>query len=450
MPVTHAYTSTKADPADVTLIGKTKWNAGHTGTELDCWNVKDPTYGATGNGSTDDTTAINAAITAAYTAGGGEVLIPLGTYLVSGITLKNNVVLRGAGYLSVLKLKNSMNTGVVTAQTYASRVGMVNLRLDGNKANQTENNECYGFVSTTGGVNDSFVRDCWIDNTLRSSIYMEGARNEAIGNRITGCGNTTDPGRTAIVFSGENVSIDGGYGRIIGNYIYGAYEYGIKLYQDSPNTTISDNVIDSSHRYGIYVNRCDHVTISGNSLIRTVQAGILVQAESGLGLVGVTVSGNAVADSGSHGINVWGSGSLAQNVTVVGNTVHGCAGNGIYVLAAPGAVVSGNTCIANTSDGGIVFNASPNGAITGNVCRNNGAAGAGAGILAWDGGTGSTHVVCTGNRCYDDASGYQHHGIRTLNASNYWTVIANDCQGNATAGISLVGANNLSDHNIVA
>jgi hypothetical protein len=28
--ITHAYASTKADPADATVIGKTKWNAAHT------------------------------------------------------------------------------------------------------------------------------------------------------------------------------------------------------------------------------------------------------------------------------------------------------------------------------------------------------------------------------------------------------------------------------------
>jgi hypothetical protein len=29
MAITHGYTSTKADPVDGTIIGKTKWNAGH-------------------------------------------------------------------------------------------------------------------------------------------------------------------------------------------------------------------------------------------------------------------------------------------------------------------------------------------------------------------------------------------------------------------------------------
>jgi Pectate lyase superfamily protein len=40
-------------------------------------------YGATGNGSTDDTTAIQNAITAVVNAGGGTVFFPPGNYKIS-------------------------------------------------------------------------------------------------------------------------------------------------------------------------------------------------------------------------------------------------------------------------------------------------------------------------------------------------------------------------------
>lgn len=49
-------------------------------------NVKDPTYGAEGDGVTDDTTAIAAAIAAA-TAEGGIVVFPPGTYLVEELAI---------------------------------------------------------------------------------------------------------------------------------------------------------------------------------------------------------------------------------------------------------------------------------------------------------------------------------------------------------------------------
>jgi polygalacturonase len=57
----------------------------------DQYNVK--AFGATGDGKTLDTAAINKAIEAAAAAGGGMVLFPAGTYLCYSIHLKSNITL---------------------------------------------------------------------------------------------------------------------------------------------------------------------------------------------------------------------------------------------------------------------------------------------------------------------------------------------------------------------
>jgi hypothetical protein len=61
-------------------------------------SVKD--FGAVGNGVADDTAAIQAAITATQTAGGGVIFLPLGTYKISStLTITGNgVVLQGAAF----------------------------------------------------------------------------------------------------------------------------------------------------------------------------------------------------------------------------------------------------------------------------------------------------------------------------------------------------------------
>ena len=59
------------------------------------FNVKD--YGATGNGSTDDTTAIKAAITALNVVGGGILFFPPGNYAISDVlTIGSNTAVQGA------------------------------------------------------------------------------------------------------------------------------------------------------------------------------------------------------------------------------------------------------------------------------------------------------------------------------------------------------------------
>jgi hypothetical protein len=65
----------------------------------DVFNVKD--FGALGNSSHDDTAAIQAAITAAQSAGGGIVFFPKGGYrITSRLTIQGvatNIILQGVG-----------------------------------------------------------------------------------------------------------------------------------------------------------------------------------------------------------------------------------------------------------------------------------------------------------------------------------------------------------------
>lgn len=62
------------------------------------FNVMDSTYGATGDGATDDTSAIQACIDACEAAGGGTVYFPPGSYKVTAaLTVTEGIVLLGAG-----------------------------------------------------------------------------------------------------------------------------------------------------------------------------------------------------------------------------------------------------------------------------------------------------------------------------------------------------------------
>lgn len=97
-------------------------------------------FGAKGDGATDDTAAIQAAINAAA-ATGARVFFPAGTYLISAtLTWKSKVTLEGEGWdASIIKLKNGSNVPMVKSAEYGG-VGVFgcvarDLALDGNKAN---------------------------------------------------------------------------------------------------------------------------------------------------------------------------------------------------------------------------------------------------------------------------------------------------------------------------
>lgn len=100
-------------------------------------NVRD--YGAIGDGTTDDTASMLAAITAQQAAG-GVVYVPRGTYLMdcSEQTLSRPLVIVGEDeYASVLKLKESASSAILraVAGNSSGRLVLRSLSFDGNRTN---------------------------------------------------------------------------------------------------------------------------------------------------------------------------------------------------------------------------------------------------------------------------------------------------------------------------
>jgi len=98
------------------------------------YNVLD--YGATGDGVTDDAAAIQAAISAAFAAGGGTVYFPSGIYFVSvPIQIQSSVNLEGANWNSTIIKKNSTTTvGGIDCVIYGNaknRFTISNIGVDG-------------------------------------------------------------------------------------------------------------------------------------------------------------------------------------------------------------------------------------------------------------------------------------------------------------------------------
>src|SRR5690348_481090 len=76
-----------ADTLPTTATGSDKTMAGAR-----VFNVRD--FGAKGDGKITDTAAIQAAVDACATDGGGVVLVPAGEFVIGPVRLKSNVALR--------------------------------------------------------------------------------------------------------------------------------------------------------------------------------------------------------------------------------------------------------------------------------------------------------------------------------------------------------------------
>lgn len=116
-----------------------------SGAKADWLNVMD--YGAKGDGTTDDTTAIQAALTAATpgsvtspTSPSNTVYLPAGIYVCGPITIPHRVNLRGSGIGStrlLCKAATANNSYMVTNVSTATLIAVSDMTLMGNLGNQT-------------------------------------------------------------------------------------------------------------------------------------------------------------------------------------------------------------------------------------------------------------------------------------------------------------------------
>lgn len=282
------------------------------------YNVKQ--YGAKGDNSTDDTSAIQAAITAANSAGGGTVFFPAGTYLISStISLAPLCRYQGAHYYSsTIKQKNGAN---MTSPMLAS-AGYVNNNTTTDNPVQIENLGVNGNVANNGSSTStgillmswlSTIRSCYVQNTPGDGIQIID-KNSA-GTAIT------------------NTQVEN---RILDCKILNAGAHGIHATDYTSGTThantdgfIHNCIIDNPALNGIYLERSAGWLVDNNHLY--------------------TVGGKAIAGANAFGTRV------AENyieagfgLTANANGTAFQAGIELSVIAGYGAIIENNLVVMTT------------------------------------------------------------------------------------------------------
>jgi hypothetical protein len=116
------------------------------------FNIRD--YGATGDGLTDDTVAIQAAINAAPN-GGSTIYFPAGTYISNNFQVgtRNGLRFEGDGFASVIKRPPRAGNTRIATFAGSSNITITNLAFDENG------------IQNYGGVNFFGVKNVTIENT---------------------------------------------------------------------------------------------------------------------------------------------------------------------------------------------------------------------------------------------------------------------------------------------
>jgi parallel beta-helix repeat protein len=358
-------------------------------------------YGAVGDGVTDDTAAVQAALNA---RAGKDVYFPAGTYLCGGLTVKSGTTMRGDGDGSVILASPSLpaNTDLLTnanTSTYTDKdISVRDLVFDGNNvgagATQTRFAELVGFLRVTKVT----VINCTVRNVQYIGLALGAVRGaQILGSEFTNCGysGTTNNGGPTLWVGGlgtdnsQDVTISGC--SFHDNRWHGTHLSAVKasisgcVYTNnqeaqvySPRTlpadaasdiTIDGNVFDTVRKHDISAHALElqgwRTAVTGNVIRNCDHGGIALT-----NMHDVTISGNIISNvnqaldyfvsSGIDIITLAASPDQPSGITVVGNrifddqaTVTTNAAVSI-IQSGPGAAVT-NTLISENNLAGTAW-----------------------------------------------------------------------------------------------
>ncbi len=276
--------------------------------DLPYFDVQD--YGAKGDGSTDDTTAISNALTAASAAGGGIVYFrrKSGTYRFTTLTVPADVVMEAAPGVI---LETTTTTGnAITLSGARSGCRRISVKTVG--------------TATTGSHFRLTGARTFCEQCVSESGWIPFFTSTAADQRVENC----------TVVSALS------HGILIGNT--GAISDGALVRGNTIANTVGNNIhlLDSNDAL-VTGNQCRGVAAT------SVADGIVISSNAS----GAVVVGNVI-----DCVTLWGDDGIslngAVNATVCDNLIRGWIGNAIEVSnTVAGAVVRGNKYVANGFNG---------------------------------------------------------------------------------------------------
>ncbi len=406
------------------------------GTITEVENVKTD-FGAVGDGVNLDSVPILNAV-AALPASGGIVFLPKGLYRVGPMPMtKSNVWILGSGPGTHLKADPTLFTpnssSLFEVNGGVKDVMLTDFLTDG--AGTDTNNG----ISVTGGSEATIERIHsynWLGVQSQRARGITVKQNPAsaappykpttigacyffncqIGVVVHRCVYVVD----RCVF--ENMAMDGVYvdgiearGTISNNFVTGAQRTGLYPVYGWRNTIIGNTVQDSA--VGISVYQGFGNKIIGNTVERCAQNGIFLTAGAQRNII----ADNTVVDFQTSGA----TGIFLYNASQFNDVVH----NEVYRVAGAG-IACGSGTLGPSNENQILDNLVADCAIGGVF----------GGIELRD----AQFCTVSRNRCWDDqATKTQDYGVRSTGLADFNKVYDNDLRGNLTAGLVLVGANNI-------
>jgi len=297
-------------------------------------NVKD--FGAVGDGVTDDTAAIQAALNV-----GGTIYFPSGTYLSQKVVVGSNTHLVLNKDATIKAVAGFMTTGngsmLIDISTDASNVSITGGTIDGNRTaadltawpnssgNSTSPFSTTPYLIWVRSVDNITFDNVTFTNSITSALRLFGefsTSNENTDVRVMNCyfddilGNCIDGSANRLIVTNNTVNLIGD--------IRGTSSGGTKgglVVVNAKYGSVSNNIIRQTTDSSIYItgDPGGDITISGNHVLYSGKDAIKVLESSS----NCVIDNNVVVAAGKTCIGVFDDGVSDKGHSVISNNVIG-------------------------------------------------------------------------------------------------------------------------------
>lgn len=363
-------------------------------------------FGAKGDGTTNDTSALQAC----YTAGAGKT-IDHGdgyTYLIS--TTLN--VATGSRYVGRSKIKAMNGANIATSMLYGSAVSGVrisDLEIDGN----ADNSGTHNGIMFHGGSHNHIEHSVYVHDTMETGCISSSETGSTVRGRYINCGRNGLAGNHGIIV----YSLDATPAKdvTVSAYVKGAYRKGITTYAAGPGQII-----------GVRIENCD---VSNCGL-----AGIYAANDpAGIVQESLIISNNRCA------ANYLNFGIVdARSVAGTGNISIGSTGSSGVLIEDSYDINFGVVDTDSVGAGIRITNCSRVSLLAPTVSRaNRGLNAFGPGITF----NGSSYCIAQDPMISDDTGPRMTHGIIEEGSSNNNQILGGVIKDATIANVTVIGAN---------
>lgn len=323
-------------------------------------------FGVSLSSTANQTTNIQAAIDAVSAAGGGDLYIPVGTFYVTGLNLKNNVRLvgqsRATSILAMYYVTAATAATVMINVDSVSNVGFYNLTIDINNATGSDGNGPVGIIqnTNTAAANNLYIQNCdFINGKIRPYIdYRASVASRGfsvIDNNFTGSS-------TLVIATPPSTIGSQTSGAIRALCATGCGDFEIR----GNISKYCGRFLQIRHRTTQAVDQFDSFVVANNIVTDILNDPNLSSSPYEIFCVtGLTVTGNTIR-SGGRGYGA----AYVKNASFTGNVAYDQTRYFLEMQYGDGVTISGNTaynCKTFINDTGDI---GPTGSVNVNIVGN--------------------------------------------------------------------------------